>query len=171
MGPGRRFLLHMTDDTQTQTNVLRDDNGRFLAPPPGSESTRITTANARTLAQKRWEKYRRAAVQRILGEAQSIDGSVQTPADAFGLVAAKQYTTLMDSDKPRVADLEKLGQIMTGHTATGENSQRANEPPAGALVAAPETLMQLVDMIERERSAAVDRARAVDTTTRSDGKG
>src|SRR5688572_14074895 len=143
------------EDTQV---ALRDSKGRMLKPLPGSHV--ITKADASSLARKRWEKYRQAAVRRIVGEAQSIDPDVQTPADAFGLVAAKQYTTLMDSDKPKIADLEKLGQIMTG---ISEEPRRANEPtPPGSISGSPDALMQLVGMIEAERAAAVERARAVD---------
>ena len=143
------------EDTQI---ALRDSKGRMLKPLPGKHT--ITKADASSLARKRWEKYRQAAVRRIVGEAQSIDPDVQTPADAFGLVAAKQYTTLMDSDKPKIADLEKLGQIMTG---ISEEPRRANEPTSpGSISGSPDALMQLVGMIEAERAAAVERARAVD---------
>lgn len=160
----------MAEDTQTQTKDVRDDNGRWLAPPPGSENTRITTANARTMAQRRWENYRRAAVRAIVEEAKSIDSEASTGANAFGLVAAKQYSALMDSDKPRIADLEKLGQIMTGMVASSQR-ENAAAPGETLISAPPEALMHLVDLIERQRSAAVDRARAVDvdaTDTRNE---
>jgi hypothetical protein len=146
---------------ETRTDI-RDNNGRWLAPPPGSDKTRITTANARSMAQKRWEKYRQAAVRQIVGEAQSIDPSIQTPADAFGLVAAKQFTALMDTDRPKIADLEKLGQIMTG---ISEEPRRENAGGGeNSISGSPEALMRLVELLEAERTAAVDRARAIDVT-------
>jgi hypothetical protein len=145
------------EDTRTD---IRDNNGRWLAPPPGSEQTRITTANARSMAEKRWEKARLAANRRIVEEAKSIDPTVSSAADAFGLVAAKQYTALMDSEKPRIADLEKLGQIMTG-TTNADNSRREDTPP-NAISGSPDALMRLVALIEAEQRAAVDKARAID---------
>jgi hypothetical protein len=145
----------MSEDTQI---ALRDERGRMLAPLPGKHT--ITSADASILARRRWEKYRQAAVKRIVGEAQSIDPTVQTPADAYGLVASKQYTALMDSEKPRIADLEKLGQLMTGHGGS-EQSQRENTPP-GTISSSPDALLHLVALIEAEKRAAVDKARAVD---------
>lgn len=159
------------EDTQEITTqepkALRDERGRMLAPLPGKHT--ITKADASILARKRWDKYRQQAVKRIVDEAKSIDPSVSVGADAFGLVAAKQYAALMDSEKPRIADLEKLGQIMTGMSA---DPQRANEAaPPNAISAAPAQIMELVDLIERHRAAAVDAARAVDaeaTDTRNE---
>jgi hypothetical protein len=149
------------EDTQTKTDI-RDNKGRWLVPPPGSEKTRITADNARQMVQKRVEKYRRAAVQKIVEEAKSIDPSVSVAADAFGLLAAKQFTTIMDSEKPAMADVEKLHRLMTGGDG---NSQRENAQAApGAISGTPDALMQLVDMIEKQRAAAVDQARAVDAT-------
>lgn len=157
-------MLNETNDT----NEVRGKDGRWLAPPPGSEKTRITTDNARSMVQKRVENYRRKAIQRIVEEAKSIDPSVSVGADAFGLVAAKQYAALMDSEKPRIADLEKLGQIMSGVTAV--TSHREDAPP-GTVSAAPAVLLELAAMIERRQADAVDRARAIDvesTDTRND---
>ena len=144
------------EDTQVE---VRDERGRMIVPLPGKHT--ITKADASTLAKKRWEKYRQAAVKRIVGEAQSIDPDVQTPADAFGLVAAKQYTTLMDSDKPRIADLEKLGNIMTGTSA----EPRRENADAPGISFSQDALHELIGMIERDKTAAVDAARAIDGTT------
>ena len=150
----------------TQTNVLRDERGRWLVAPKSPAP--ITHDNARSMVQKRWDNYRRAAVKRIVGEASSIDPTVSTGADAFGLVASKQFAALMDSDKPKLDDLERLYKMMTG--AVAANAQRADvqDAPPGALIGTPETLLRLAELIERERSAAVDKARAIETTTRSE---
>ena len=141
---------------------IRDKNGRWLVAPPGSEETRITTANARSMAQRRWEKYRRAAVREIVEEAKSINPAVATSADAYGLLMANQYTKLLDSQKPAVDQVEKLGKMLTGMDteARRENAQDAPDSISGS----PEALMQLVTMIEADRRQAVDRARAVDAT-------
>jgi len=139
----------------------RDSRGRFLTVPAGAAPP-ITSDNAREMVRKRTEKYRRAMVARIVREAASIDSTVQTPADAFGLVAAKQYTTLMDSEKPRMADLEKLRDMMTGRE-TGQDSHRSYAPIAPNSVTMPaETLVELVNMLEAQKQTAIDKARAVD---------
>ena len=140
----------------------------MIAPLPGKHT--ITKADASMLAKRRWEKYRQQAVKRIVDEARSVDITVSTGADAFGMVAAKQFSALMDSDKPRIADLEKLGQIMTGQAA---NSQRDHEPAPSenSISASVDTMRQLLDMIEQRQAAAVDRARAIDaesTDTRNE---
>jgi hypothetical protein len=122
------------------------------------------------MAQKRWEKYRRQAVKKIVEEAKSIDPSVSVGADAFGLVAAKQFTALMDSDKPAMDQLEKLYKMMTG--VNTEESRRENASAPGAISGSPEALLRLVEIIERDRRQAVDAARSTDgeaTDTRSDG--
>src|SRR5690349_14701043 len=62
--PRRSFLWgfsHLLMDMEDTRTDIRDDNGRWLTPPPGSEKTRITAATARTMAQRRWEKYRQQA--------------------------------------------------------------------------------------------------------------
>lgn len=142
--------------------VLRDERGRMLAPLPGTKP--ITNANARSMAERRWQKYRQEAVKRITDEIASIEPGVSTGAAAFGVIAAKQAVALMDSEKPRIGDLEKLGQIMSGHTP--ENSRRENAAaPAGAIVAPPAALLELVGLIEQRQRLAVDAARAQLTET------
>jgi hypothetical protein len=148
----------MLDTQNNKTDVLRDKNGRWLVAPKSPAP--ITHENARSMVQKRWDNYRRAAVKRIVDEAKSVDLSVSTGADAFGLVAAKQYTALMDSDKPKLDDLERLQKMMTGMVA---NSQRENvDALPGAVIAAPETLLRLIELLEADKAAAVERARAID---------
>ena len=154
--------------TEPRTKVLKngavyDFDKKHIVKAPTNTPER--QAQASTLARTRWENYRRSAVKRITGEARSVDMTVSTGADAFGLVAAKQFSALMDSDKPKLDDLERLYKMMTGVTVA--NSQREDAlAPAGAISAAPETLLHLAELIERERSAAVDRARAIDADTK-----
>lgn len=106
--------------------IIRGKGGRFL---PGTRSPApITNANARELQQKRWNAYRKAAAKGITKEAMSIDPSVKTPADAWSLVAAKQYSALMDSDKPRGDDLHRLGQVIGALPLAGEiQAQQAGQ--------------------------------------------
>jgi hypothetical protein len=140
------------------THPIRDNNGRFLTVPPNA-APRFTTDTAKSAVQKRVEKYRQATVKRIVLEAKSIDPTVETPSDAFGILAAKQYTAIMDSERPAMQDVERLHKLMTGASV---ESQRENVPTSGIIAASAETMMQLLNMIEARQSAAVDKARAID---------
>jgi hypothetical protein len=145
--------------TDTQNNqVVRAADGKWIVPPKSPAP--ITHANARSMAQLRWEKYRKAAVKQILGEAQSIDTDIQTPADAWGLLMAKQYAALMDSEKPVIEQAERLGKIMTGASTESQRANEATQP--GTIAGAPADIMRLVQLIEQERSAATTKARAID---------
>lgn len=101
-----------------QDGAIRDERGRMLANLPGTKP--ITQENTHELARLRVEKYRRAALRRIVGEAQSVDPSVSTGADAYAIVAAKQWAALMDYDKPRIDELKTLRDLMTGLEAVND---------------------------------------------------
>jgi hypothetical protein len=73
---------------------------------------RITPDEGREMANARWAKYRRATASRVLKEAMSIDPDVKTEEDAWALLVARVYQQIMDSDKPRGEDLEKVGKAM-----------------------------------------------------------
>jgi hypothetical protein len=94
------------------TDIPRDEKGRWLVQPEAGKDKQITSANARTMAQKRWDKARKATASRITREAMAIDPTVQNEYDAHALMMAKQYTTVLDSDKPRMDDAEKIAQAM-----------------------------------------------------------
>jgi len=122
----------------------------------GPTASLITAENSTVLLRRRWENYRRAAVKRIVGEAQSIDRDVSTGADAFALVASKQFVALMDYDKPRIDELEKLGEIMAG----GKQDQPEQTP--GALLSAvlgadiARSIAQIIsDVIGAKQSAEI----------------
>lgn len=91
--------------------IVRGSDGRFL---PGTVAPRTikTPEDARNLALVRWEKARKATANRITLEAMSIDPTVKDEYDAHALMMAKQYTTVLDSDKPRMDDAEKVAQAM-----------------------------------------------------------
>lgn len=138
---------------------LRDAKGRMLAPLAGAAPP-ITSDNAREMVRKRVEKYRRAALKRIIDEAQSIDPDVSTAADAFGLVASKQYVALMDSNGPKIGDLAKMRDIMTGNE---EKASYSSTPNGSAQISAePSALVELASLLEREIAARVQRERAID---------
>ena len=149
--------MEAMEEENTQVE-LRDERGRMLAPLPGVKP--FTNANAGNMARKRWEKYRQQAVKRITDEIAQVEPGVSTGAAAFGVIAARQALALMDSKKPKLSDLEKLGQIMTGMTT--ENSQRENAPAPGVVVLPPAALIELVELLEQRNQRVVDQVRAVD---------
>lgn len=118
----------MSDDTQ----VKRDERGRWIEKPPHTKQYEITHANARTMAEKRWAKFRASANSRILREAVAIDPTIKTPADAYGLLASKQFVALMDYDKPRIDELEKMAKLMTGYEPSKVSEDTAQAQPASA---------------------------------------
>ena len=90
---------------------MRDDKGKFIK---GTRSHAIikSSAEARTLAEKRWSKYRQTAAQWVVDEMRGIDPNVKGGADAWGLLVSRQAVALMDSDKPRGDDLLAIGRAI-----------------------------------------------------------
>jgi hypothetical protein len=155
-----------TQTTQSRLKTLKNgavyslDEKRIVANPGGGTAA-ITQANASAMARARWEKYRRAAVREIVDEAKSINPAVMTSADAYGMLMANHYNKLMDSQKPAIDQVEKLGKMLTGMDV--EISQRENTHVApGSIVADPDALHRLLELIEQDKQAAVERARAID---------
>lgn len=118
-------------------------NGKWLEPPPKSIEHRFTTANARTMAEKRWAKFRQSANSRILREAVAIDPTIKTPADAYGLLASKQFVALLDYDKPRIDELEKMAKLMTGYEPSKGNED-TDAPPATINNTVNNTIIQIL---------------------------
>ena len=173
--PATRTREITLDDGRTgweySDGAIRDDRGRAIVPLPGKHT--ISKEDASILVTRRWNNYRRAAVKRITGEAASIDPTVSTGADAFGVVAARQYVALMESEKPRIKDLEALQRIMAGDNPVAPTSPRSeNFLSPSALSASPDALLELARRIEQEIAQRVDRARAVDATAaQADSRG
>lgn len=92
--------------------IIRDDKGKFIKGASGQGKPIKSSADGRRLAELRWQKFRQTAASRVVQEAASIDPSVKTPADAWGLVTARQFSALMDSDKPRGDDLLAIGRAI-----------------------------------------------------------
>jgi len=103
--------------------ILRHADGKFQKGVSASPEHKITSDNARVLASARWEKYRQAAVQRVIEEGRGIDPNVQGGADAWALLVSKQYIALMDSDKPRGDDLKAIGQVIGAMPMSHEVAQ------------------------------------------------
>lgn len=109
---------------------------RIIRPPT---SALITPENANALQRKRWEKFRQASNSRIIREAAAIDPSVRTPADAYGLLVSKQFVALMDYDKPRVDELEKMGEIMAGGPMHSKQADADGDTAAAVANASAQT--------------------------------
>ena len=95
----------------------------------------ITSENARTLAQTRWKKYQQAAADALTEELGSVSPGSATPFSVWGLLVADQATKLIDYQKPRVKELQHLGQIIgavagpneAGAAASGEKDSHYRE--------------------------------------------
>lgn len=136
-----------------QDGAIRDERGRMLANLPGTEDKRINAENAPALSRRRAENYRRAALRRIVGEAQSVDPSVSTGADAYAIVAAKQWAALMDYDKPRIDELKTLRDLMTGLEAVND---------------APAQVVTHVHQMDADTVALLEQIAQAQTHTRSE---
>ncbi len=101
----------MTNELQETAVLVRDDKGRFVTGTKGTNTIK-SGVDGRMMAQKRWDKARKAAASRIMQEAQAIDPTVKDEYDAHGLMYAMQFVKLADADKPNVDDAEKIAQAM-----------------------------------------------------------
>jgi hypothetical protein len=134
----------MDELTGTQGVALRDKRGRLLAPIPGSEQHQFTPANARMAAEARWEQYRSAAVARVVEEGKALDPTIKGGAGAWGLLVAKQYLALLDSDKPRGDDLYRIGQVL-GAVPTAHEARALEH--AASQEAGPALAVELVSLL------------------------
>ena len=122
--------------------IIRDERGRFLRKP--SQAYPLNAQNARELAKRRWDKTRRAAVERIVGEAASIDPTVSTYDNAYALAAVRQYQALLDYDKPAQDQLDKLRRMMTGYEGDDAHEQVGQ---------APQMVMAVTELVKAIRDA------------------
>lgn len=133
--------------------IVRGANGQFL-PGTRAPKTITSSADARSMAEKRWEKARKATASRVMQEAQSIDPTVQTEYDAHALMMAKQYTTIIDSDKPRMDDAEKLAQAMG--TMPRNVELRQEQPQHRPSDDVSQALLLLVQLLDRDNRVIVE---------------
>lgn len=129
--------------------IVRGEGGKFA---PGTVPNNIITpANARSLAKKRWEKAAQTSRNRVIREAASIDPDVRTIYDATALLLAKQYTTLIDSDKPRMDDTEKMMQLLG--VAPRSSELKGEEATDDAPVTAIRDIMLMIYDLARQAAA------------------
>lgn len=149
-----------TNTPLTTTDITpRAPDGKWLQKPAKSKD--FTSESGRTANQKRWEKYRQAAVDRVIAEGRGIDPTIKGGADAWGLLVSKQYIALMDSEKPRGDDLHRIGQVL-GAVPMAHEVQREDTGAAVSVSLSAAGLARLVallaggaaDVVEGEVSEA-----------------
>ena len=139
----------MSDKQETNGKIVRGEGGKFA---PGTvPPVQITSANARSLAKRRWEKAAQTSRNRVIREAASIDPDVRTIYDATALLLAKQYTTLIDSDKPRMDDTEKMMQLLG--VAPRSSDLKGEETTADAPVTAIRDIMLMIYDLAKQAAA------------------
>jgi hypothetical protein len=155
--------------TNTRTKVLSNgavydlDKKRIVANPGGG-TTAITSEKASEFHARRQELKR----QRIIaGAAKVLErvGDWEKPDD-LDVVEA-----IGEAVMEKALDVDSKGQIAAAQfilTEAGLSAAQARREDAGggenSISGSPEALMRLVELLEAERSAAVDRARAIDVT-------
>jgi len=93
---------------------------------------------------------------------------VSDSAAAFGALVAHHYELLMKSGRADIYQVKELLKLLTGADSL-EYSQRTNEsgggggsPPAGTVAASPDTLIELVRLLEDEIETRKIKAQAID---------
>jgi hypothetical protein len=155
--------------TNTRTKVLSNgavydlDKKRIVANPGGG-TTAITSEKASEFHARRQELKR----QRIMaGAAKVLErvGDWETPndMDVVEAIGEAVMENALDVDSKKQIEAAKF--ILTEAGLSAADARRGNEQDSGnSISGSPEALMRLVALLEAERSAAVDRARAIDVT-------
>lgn len=154
------LFVQVCDILRNMNEIQRDSNGRFL---PGTKppNTIKTTADARSMAAKRWNKAAQASRDRITREAASIDPEVRNVYDAHALMMAKQYTTILDSDRPRMDDAEKLAQLLGTAPRTVDlrveiAQTQAASPIEGAVIGLIQAITQRVQAGQQDEPLVIE---------------
>lgn len=127
------------------SRIVKDTSG--LVP---YDSRRAIQANA-----IRWEKTRGAAAVGLIKAVREVTGQdITSAAAAFGVLVERQVKILLESKTADIPALERIQKLISGGNGSGDNSQRADGgrgPSGGAILTSPETLMRIVELIERDR--------------------
>lgn len=154
------------DDTQNvrilKNGAVYDLDKKRIVANPGGGTTAITSETASQLHARRQELKQ----QRIMAGAAKVlerSGEWEVPNDLDVVEAIGEAVALSALDPTSKKQIDAAKFILSESGLSVANSRRENEPPpSGSIAATPEALMRLVGMIEAERSAAVERSRAVD---------
>jgi hypothetical protein len=122
----------------------------------------LTSDKAKELVKRRMELKQ----ERVLAGAAKVlerTGDWDTPADldVVEAIAEAAMEKALDVDSKGQIDAAKF--ILTEAGLSAAQARREDAPGApGSISGSPEALMRLVALLEAERSAAVDRSRAID---------
>jgi hypothetical protein len=169
------------DETQVITNndrvkvlangAVYDLDKKRIVANPGGGSTAITSQRASELHARRRELKQLRIME---GAAKLLERTGEwTAPDDMDVVEAIGEAAMMRAMDPKAkGQIEAAKFILVESGLSAADSQRENaSAPPGTIVAAPGALVELLDLLERQRSAAVDRSRAVDvesTDTRNE---
>ena len=135
-----------------------------LKPELAEVNTQITQANASVMVKRRQELKQ----ERIMAGAAKVlerTGEWETPTDLDVVEAIAEAVMLNAVDPTSKKQIDAAKFILTEAGLSEQKSQRENAAENSKILASPAALLELVGMIEREKSAAVERARAIDGTT------
>lgn len=145
----------------TDLEPIKGKNGVLIDPVTrrfvkgGKPTTAIASpSQARELALRRYELQQEKIAAAVMREVQSIsDIPIDLPEDAYAFVVGKQTIALVDSDKPRFDDVEKLGQLMG---AVPRAVELRNAPQAEAVSDLSSALVQLVEFMSGRSRQTID---------------
>ena len=145
--------------------LIDTETGKFVKG--GTPTTAITTSErGREVVAKRYQMTRDRIREQVMQEVNSIsDIPVNTPEDAYAFVVGKQTIALIDSEKPRFEDVEKLGLLMDLVEAKYKESQTPPQVVTHTIEPAVMELLSQIAAAQAENAAAlpfVSRDEAID---------
>jgi hypothetical protein len=160
---GSAFLFKgPMEDTEARTKVLKNGAVYDLDKKKIVSGALLTSDKARELVKRRVELKQ----ERIMAGAAKVlerTGGWDMPndLDVVEAIGEAVMESALDIDSKKQIEAAKFILAEAGLSAS--QSQRDHEPtPPGAIIADPDALHRLLELIEADKRQAVDRARAVD---------
>jgi hypothetical protein len=150
------------EDTEVRTKVLKNGAVYDLDKKKIVSGALLTSDKARELVKRRVELKQ----ERIMAGAAKVlerTGGWDMPndLDVVEAIGEAVMESALDIDSKKQIEAAKFILAEAGLSAS--QSQRDHEPtPPGAIIADPDALHRLLELIEADKRQAVDRARAVD---------
>jgi hypothetical protein len=150
------------EDTEARTKVLKNGAVYDLDKKKIVSGALLTSDKARELVKRRVELKQ----ERIMAGAAKVlerTGGWDMPndLDVVEAIGEAVMESALDIDSKKQIEAAKFILAEAGLSAS--QSQRDHEPPPpGSIVADPDALHRLLELIEADKRQAVDRARAVD---------
>jgi hypothetical protein len=158
------FLLPMTDQ-EPRTKVLSNGAVYDLDQKKIVSGAVLTSDKAREMVQARVQRKQ----ERIMAGAAKVlekygDWEMPTDMDVVEAIGEAVMESAIDPMSKKQIDAARFILAESGLSMAG-NPQRENAQP-GEISGSPAALAELVRLLEAERSAAVDRGRAIDGTVK-----